>query len=108
MMDTANQILWWVAGLIAVAGGLKAILYLIEKGREAGSKTIEWFDERRRAQRVLAELTDDEGWPNGSHSIVQSHHNLYEKVSYISITLDELAKTIEEYVLERRRSDGDD
>lgn len=68
-MGDLEPALMLLAFIAALAAALKGIQVLLKAGIEGG----------RRA-KVLDDLTDADGWPNGATSLKTSHVDLYDKV----------------------------
>jgi hypothetical protein len=84
---TPELVIAWMGLIVAVAAALKAMQLLLNAALETA----------RRA-RVLDDLTDEEGWPNGATTLKESHRDLYEKVSLIDLKVSEMQRAIEAIV----------
>lgn len=94
-----EPIMLTAAAVASLAAAVKGGEYLWRKGREARRASVLWWEERRRVRRVLAELTAEEGWGNGSKSLRESHRDLYERVAGIDLKVNDLASAIEQLIV---------
>lgn len=86
-----NEILLFFGVVAGLATAVRGLIYL----GESWHKAVNWFVEHRRARQVMIELASEEGWPNGASGLKQSHQDLYDKISSVQLSVDNLAAGIE-------------
>lgn len=88
--DVAEIILWTCGLIAALAAALKGL-------------SVIWrvFVEGARRARVIDELTDEEGWPNGASSLKESHRDIYNRVAAVDLKVDELRSAVEQVITGR-------
>lgn len=86
-----------LGAIAAAAAAVKGALYLWDQAGELW----EWLVERRRIRRTLADLADDEGWPNGASSLKQSHWDTYQRVAGVDEKLDDVLHQLERLITDR-------
>jgi hypothetical protein len=98
-----TSVLGWIGFvavfLAALAGIIKAGRYLVTTALAANQWGFRRWKENRRVQDVMSDITSEEGWPNGSRSLKESHQTLYDKVVGIEGSMKELTRTVENVLI---------
>lgn len=75
----------------ALAAAVRGLAYLWTVVRD----TFTWLAEERRIRETIIDLASEKGWPNGARGLKESHNDLYEKLSSIHLSVQDLQSAIE-------------
>lgn len=96
-MPIMGTIAFWL-GMVAIVAAAIAGARSIYKAFKDGWRNLA---ESHRKDQLLDQVLSNEGWPNGAENIIEAHQDIYDKVTAVERTVNEIQRTLEEHVIGR-------